>query len=85
MTISYLCRSLEETQLLEVEKALVLANQGSAVWRKERVNKVTRGQVVTEDLTRSVTVVCGVILPRRTPRQDEQVTRTSQSRILSQI
>uniref|UniRef100_A0A9J8BXI4 Midasin n=1 Tax=Cyprinus carpio carpio TaxID=630221 RepID=A0A9J8BXI4_CYPCA len=60
--------SLEETQLLEVEKALVLANQGSAVWRKERVNKVTRGQVVTEDLTRSVTVVCGVILPRRTPR-----------------
>uniref|UniRef100_A0A8C1Z8S6 Midasin n=1 Tax=Cyprinus carpio TaxID=7962 RepID=A0A8C1Z8S6_CYPCA len=75
-------KSLEETQLLEVEKALVLANQGSAVWRKERVNKVTRGQVVTEDLTRSVTVVCGVILPRRTPRQDEQVTRTSKSRIL---
>uniref|UniRef100_A0A8C2BQ53 Midasin n=1 Tax=Cyprinus carpio TaxID=7962 RepID=A0A8C2BQ53_CYPCA len=66
--------SLEETQLLEVEKALVLANQGSAVWRKERVNKVTRGQVVTEDLTRSVTVVCGVILPRRTPRQDEQTS-----------
>uniref|UniRef100_A0A8C1Z8M3 Midasin n=1 Tax=Cyprinus carpio TaxID=7962 RepID=A0A8C1Z8M3_CYPCA len=67
-------KSLEETQLLEVEKALVLANQGSAVWRKERVNKVTRGQVVTEDLTRSVTVVCGVILPRRTPRQDEQTS-----------
>ncbi|XP_016427493.1 midasin-like [Sinocyclocheilus rhinocerous] len=67
-------KSLEETQLLEVEKALVLANQGSAVWRKERVKKVTRGQVVTEDLTRSVTVVCGVILPRRTPRQDEQTS-----------
>uniref|UniRef100_A0A8C1W639 Midasin n=1 Tax=Cyprinus carpio TaxID=7962 RepID=A0A8C1W639_CYPCA len=65
--------SLEETQLLEVEKALVLANQGSAVWRKERVNKVTRGQVVTEDLTRSVTVVCGVILPRRTPRLNNLV------------
>uniref|UniRef100_A0A671LK38 Midasin n=1 Tax=Sinocyclocheilus anshuiensis TaxID=1608454 RepID=A0A671LK38_9TELE len=67
-------KSLEETQLLEVEKALVLANQGSAVWRKERVKKITRGQVVTEDLTRSVTVVCGVILPRRTPRQDEQTS-----------
>ncbi|KAK2883458.1 hypothetical protein Q8A67_017095 [Cirrhinus molitorella] len=67
-------KSLEETQQLEVEKALVLANQGSAVWRKERVNKVTRGQVVTEDLTRSVTVVCGVILPRRAPRQDEQTS-----------
>ncbi|XP_073672706.1 midasin [Garra rufa] len=70
-------KSLEETQQLEVEKALVLANQGSAVWRKERVNKVTRGQVVTEDLTRSVTVVCGVILPRRAPRQDEQTSLSS--------
>ncbi|XP_067273008.1 midasin [Pseudorasbora parva] len=67
-------KSLEETQQLEVEKALVLANQGSAIWRKDRVNKVTRGQVVTEDLTHSVTVVCGVILPRRTPRQDEQTS-----------
>lgn len=85
MTISYLCRSLEETQLLEVEKALVLANQGSAVWRKERVNKVTRGQVVTEDLTRSVTLVCGVILPRRTPRQDEQVRRTSKKQNIKLI
>lgn len=65
-------KSLEEVQQLEVEKALVLANQGSAIWRKERVKKVTCGQVVTEDLTKSVTVVCGVILPRRTPRQDEQ-------------
>ncbi|XP_003200751.2 midasin [Danio rerio] len=65
-------KSLEEVQQLEVEKALVLANQGSAIWRKERVKKVTSGQVVTEDLTKSVTVVCGVILPRRTPRQDEQ-------------
>ncbi len=85
MTISYLCRSLEETQLLEVEKALVLANQGSAVWRKERVNKVTRGQVVTEDLTRSVTLVCGVILPRRTPRQDEQVRWTSKKQNIKLI
>ncbi|XP_043076462.1 midasin [Puntigrus tetrazona] len=70
-------KSLEETQQLEVEKALVLANQGSAVWRKDRVNKVGRGQVVTEDLTRSVTVVCGVILPRRTPRLDEQTSLSS--------
>ncbi|XP_051581140.1 midasin isoform X2 [Myxocyprinus asiaticus] len=65
-------KSLEETQQLEIEKALVLANQGSVMWWKERVNKVTSGQVVTEDLTRSVTAVCGVILPRRTPRQEEQ-------------
>ncbi|XP_016311670.1 midasin-like [Sinocyclocheilus anshuiensis] len=70
-------KSLEETQQLEVENALVLANQGSAIWRKERVNKVTRGQVVTEDLTQSVTVVCGVILPRQTLRQDEQTNLSS--------
>ncbi|XP_065113160.1 midasin [Paramisgurnus dabryanus] len=69
-------KSLEETEQLEVEKALVLANQGSVMWRKERTNKSTRGQLVTEDLTQNVTVVCGVILPRRTPRQGEQ-TQTS--------
>ncbi|XP_057208356.1 midasin isoform X2 [Triplophysa rosa] len=65
-------KSLEETQQLEVAKALVLANQGSVIWRKERANKATRGQLMTEDLTRSVTMVCGVILPRRTPRQGDQ-------------
>lgn len=69
-------KSLEETQQLEVEKALVLANQGSVIWWKERTSKATRGQLVTEDLTRSITMVCGVILPRRTPRQGEQ-TQTS--------
>lgn len=68
---------------MEVEKALVLANQGSAIWRKERVKKITRGQVVTEDLTRSVTVVCGVILPRQTPRQDEQARRSFKKTTLS--
>lgn len=83
MTISHLCRSLEETQQLEVEKSLVLANQGSAIWRKDRANKVTRGQVVTEDLTQSVTVVCGVILPRRTPRQDEQARQSFKKTMLS--
>ncbi|XP_076872534.1 midasin isoform X2 [Brachyhypopomus gauderio] len=67
-------KSLEETQQLEVEKALVLANQGSAMWRLERGNKFTKGQVVSEDLSQSVTAVCGVILPRLTPRQEDQVS-----------
>ncbi|KAI4802110.1 hypothetical protein KUCAC02_019968, partial [Chaenocephalus aceratus] len=57
-------KSLEESQQLEVEKALVLANQGSVVWRQEKANKFTRGQVVSEDLSQNVVAVCGVILPR---------------------
>ncbi|CAB1342786.1 unnamed protein product [Coregonus sp. 'balchen'] len=47
-------KSLEETQQLEVEKALVLANQGTVMWRQEKVNKFTRGQVVSEDLSQTV-------------------------------
>uniref|UniRef100_A0A3Q3JWH6 Midasin n=1 Tax=Monopterus albus TaxID=43700 RepID=A0A3Q3JWH6_MONAL len=64
--------ALEETQQLEVEKALVLANQGSVMWRQEQVNKFTRGQVVSEDLSQNVVAVCGVVLPRRVPRHTEQ-------------
>uniref|UniRef100_A0AAQ6AJN3 Midasin n=1 Tax=Amphiprion ocellaris TaxID=80972 RepID=A0AAQ6AJN3_AMPOC len=65
--------ALEETQQLEVEKALVLANQGSVMWRQEKANKFTRGQVVSEDLSSNVVAVCGVILPRTAPRQPQQV------------
>ena len=64
---------MEETQQLEVEKALVLANQGSAMWRQEKANKYTRGQVVSEDLSQNVVAVCGVVLPRTSPRQTDQV------------
>ncbi|XP_058470371.1 midasin [Solea solea] len=66
-------KALEETQQLEVEKALVLANQGSVMWRQEKANKYTRGQVVSEDLSLNVVAVCGVVLPRMVPRQAEQV------------
>nr|XP_020508278.1 midasin [Labrus bergylta] len=66
-------KALEETQQLEVEKALVLANQGSAVWRQEKANKFTRGQVVSEDLSLNVVAVCGVVLPRIAPRIPEQM------------
>uniref|UniRef100_A0A8C8D189 Midasin n=1 Tax=Oncorhynchus tshawytscha TaxID=74940 RepID=A0A8C8D189_ONCTS len=66
-------KSLEETQQLEVEKALVLANQGTVMWRQEKVNKFTRGQVVSEDLSQTVVAVCGVVLPRIAPKQTEQV------------
>ncbi|CAK6975580.1 Hypothetical predicted protein [Scomber scombrus] len=68
-------KALEETQQLEVEKALVLANQGSVMWRQEKANKFTRGQVVSEDLSHNVVAVCGVVLPRIVPRQTEQVNQ----------
>lgn len=74
--MSCLCslfRALEETQQLEVEKALVLTNQGSVMWRQEKASKFTRGQVVSEDLSQNVVAVCGVVLPRIVPRQAEQV------------
>uniref|UniRef100_A0A7N6BG26 Midasin n=1 Tax=Anabas testudineus TaxID=64144 RepID=A0A7N6BG26_ANATE len=67
-------KALEETQQLEVEKALVLANQGSVIWRQEQVNKFTRGQVVSEDLSQNVVAVCGVVLPTIIPRHGEQVS-----------
>ncbi|XP_042247008.1 midasin [Thunnus maccoyii] len=68
-------KALEETQQLEVEKALVLANQGSVMWRQEKANKFTRGQVVSEDLSQNVVAVCGVVLPRIIPRQTEQMNQ----------
>uniref|UniRef100_A0A3Q4MRM4 Midasin n=1 Tax=Neolamprologus brichardi TaxID=32507 RepID=A0A3Q4MRM4_NEOBR len=66
-------KGLEETQQLEFEKALVLANQGYVTWCQEKANKFTRGQVVSEDLSQNVVAVCGVVLPRIVPRQPEQV------------
>nr|XP_046228345.1 midasin isoform X2 [Scatophagus argus] len=68
-------KALEETQQLEVEKALVLTNQGSVMWRQEKANKFTRGQVVSEDLSQNVVAVCGVVLPRIVPRQAAQVNQ----------
>ncbi|TMS12601.1 Midasin [Larimichthys crocea] len=68
-------KALEETQQLEVEKALVLTNQGSVMWRQEKANKFTRGQVVSEDLSQNVVAVCGVVLPRIVPRQAENMNQ----------
>lgn len=63
---------------MEAEKALVLANQCSVMWRQEKANKFTRGHVVSEDLSQNVVAVCGVVLPRVAPRQVEQVCMPSQ-------
>lgn len=66
-------RALEESQQLEVEKALVLTNQGSVKSRLEKTEKFTRGQVASADLSRNVVVVCSVLLPRVLPRLAGQV------------
>lgn len=63
---------------MEAEKALVLANQCSVMWRQEKANKFTRGHVVSEDLSQNVVAVCGVVLPRVAPRQVEQVCMPGQ-------
>lgn len=67
-------RALEESQQVEVERALVLTNQRSVKWHQELAQKFTRGQVVSEDLSQNVVAVCGVILPKMVLRQQaEQV------------
>uniref|UniRef100_A0A7N8X771 Midasin n=1 Tax=Mastacembelus armatus TaxID=205130 RepID=A0A7N8X771_9TELE len=73
LCFDFVFRTLEETQQLEAEKALVLANQGSVMWRQEQANKFTRGQVVSEDLSQNVVAVCGVVLPRIVPRHAGQM------------
>ncbi|XP_028296182.1 midasin isoform X2 [Gouania willdenowi] len=73
--------ALEECQQLQVEKALVLANQGSVMWRQEKANRFTRGQVVSEDLSQNVVAVCGVVLPNMAPREPEQVRNLGHMRV----
>lgn len=73
MSCSSMCRALEESQQLEVEKALVLTNQGRVMSRQEKTEKFTRGQVTAADLSQSVVAVCSVLLPRLVPTQAEQV------------
>ncbi|XP_072559009.1 midasin isoform X3 [Paramormyrops kingsleyae] len=64
-------KSLEEVGQLEVEKALVLANQASVEWCEDKLNRYTRGQVVSADLSRNAVAVCGVVLPRKTLKHQE--------------
>lgn len=70
-------RSLEETQQMEVETALVLANQRSVMWCQDQFNSFTRGHLVSEDLSKNVVTVCGVVLPRVVPSQSEPVSSLS--------
>ncbi|XP_077366934.1 midasin isoform X3 [Festucalex cinctus] len=64
-------RSYEEAQQTTVEKALVLANQGSSLWRKEK--KYTKGQLISEDLSQNVVAIGGILLSQTAEKRSEQV------------
>ncbi|XP_061668786.1 midasin isoform X2 [Syngnathoides biaculeatus] len=64
-------RAFEEVQHMVIEKALVLANQDSALWSKGK--KCTQGQLASEDLSQNVVSICGILLSRNTSKQTEQV------------
>lgn len=66
-------RLLEEAQLQDLEKALVLANPQASLWHKEKEPQYLQGHLVSADLSSRVTVVCGVVLPRQLPGPGEQV------------
>lgn len=66
-------RLLEESQLQNVEKALVLANPDSSFWQKEKELHYTQGHVVSGDLSAHVVAVCGIVLPRLRHASEEQV------------
>ncbi|XP_070306217.1 midasin isoform X2 [Odocoileus virginianus] len=78
--IHFRLRLLEEAQLQDLEKALVLANPGAPLWRKDKEQQYPTGHLVSADLCSRVTAVCGVVLPRQPPAAEEQASGRSSSR-----
>ncbi|XP_066850638.1 midasin isoform X2 [Anser cygnoides] len=68
---------LEESQVQNVEQALVLANPDSSFWQKEKELQYKQGHVVSDDLSASVVAVCGIVLPRLQLVSEEQQENTS--------
>lgn len=66
-------RLLEEAQLQDLEKALVLANPETSLWCKEKDLQYLQGHLVSADLSSRVTAVCGVVLPGQPPTFGDQV------------
>ncbi|NWH71168.1 MDN1 protein, partial [Piaya cayana] len=71
--IHFRLKLLEESQLQNVERALVLANPDSSLWQKEKELQYTQGHIVSSDLSANVVAVCGVVLPRLQLVSKEQV------------
>ncbi|XP_061225769.1 midasin isoform X3 [Neopsephotus bourkii] len=70
--IHFRLKLLEESQLENVEQALVLANPDSSFWQKEKELQYTQGHIVSGDLSANVVAVCGIVLPRLQRISEEQ-------------
>nr|XP_030123445.3 midasin isoform X1 [Taeniopygia guttata] len=75
--IHFRLKLLEESQLQNVEQALVLANPDSPFWQKEKGLHYTQGHVISSDLSPRVVAVCGIVLPRLQHVSEEQENNTS--------
>ncbi|XP_066110370.1 midasin isoform X3 [Saccopteryx bilineata] len=78
--IHFRLRLLEEAQLQDLEKALVLANPETSLWRKEKELQYLQGHLVSADLSSRVTAVCGVVLPGQPLAPGEQASNGNSSR-----
>uniref|UniRef100_A0A8C6R246 Midasin n=1 Tax=Nannospalax galili TaxID=1026970 RepID=A0A8C6R246_NANGA len=70
--VHFRLRLLEEAQLQDLEKALVLTNPETSFWHKEMEPQYRQGHLVSADLSSKVTAVCGVVLPRQPSIPGEQ-------------
>ncbi|XP_051017145.1 midasin [Acomys russatus] len=78
--VHFRLRLLEEAQLQDLEKALVLANPKACLWHKGEEPQYIQGHLVSADLSSSVTAVCGVVLPKHPSDPSEQTSDRSSSR-----
>uniref|UniRef100_A0A663LMR5 Midasin n=1 Tax=Athene cunicularia TaxID=194338 RepID=A0A663LMR5_ATHCN len=70
--IHFRLKLLEESQLQNVEQALVLANPDTSFWQKEKELQYTQGYILSGDLSANVVAVCGIVLPRLQLVSEEQ-------------
>uniref|UniRef100_A0A669QDJ1 Midasin n=1 Tax=Phasianus colchicus TaxID=9054 RepID=A0A669QDJ1_PHACC len=73
---------LEESQVQNVEQALVLANPDSSFWQKEKEVQYKQGHIVSGDLSANVVAVCGIVLPRLKLVSEEQQENTTSHFVL---
>ncbi|KAM6126972.1 midasin isoform 3-T3 [Pterocles gutturalis] len=74
--IHFRLKLLEESQLQNVERALVLANPDSSFCQKEKELQYTQGYIVSGDLSANVVAICGIVLPRLHLVSEEQENNT---------
>ncbi|NXJ78761.1 MDN1 protein, partial [Trogon melanurus] len=75
--IHFRLKLLEESQLQNVEKALVLANLDSLFWQKEKEPQYAQRHIVAGDLSANVVAVCGIVLPKLQLVSEKQENNTS--------